>query len=354
MPAFGAGSGGSLGVPDIAAVLIYLKTWAGVNATSALVATMPGAGRDLFVRNCTGCHGENGDRVAGVQLFSREFLTRETDAVLLQTITRGNAKGMPAWGQEAGGPLTGEQIQSLLEHLKASAQNSTPNTSAAPAGSANGASGSGAGSGVAASAELVAQGSDIFKGTCVMCHGETRDKVPTCRLTDPAFFNERGDATLINSITSGKGPMPAGGKEKGGPLSPDQVQAVLAYLKDAAGVRANPISQTGSAAAATGANKAGAVSTQAITAEAVAKGKETFAGRCVMCHGETRDRVPTCELANPAWLQGRGFDGIVKAVTDGKPPMMPTWGKEKGGLLATEEIKDVVSYLWDAAGLSKK
>ena len=77
-------------------------------------------------------------------------------------------------------------------------------------------------------------------------------------------------------------------------------------------------------------------------------------GRCVMCHGEARDKVPTCELANPAWLQQRGFDGIVKAATDGKPPMMPAWGKEKGGPLSPEEIKNVVSYLWDAAGLNKR
>ena len=193
---------------------------------------MPGQGQELFLRNCVGCHGESGDRVPGVQLLSKEFLQHKTDAVVLQTIARGNAKGMPAWGRDAGGPLTSEQIQSVAEFLKSSAR-----STAAPAGN----------------------------------------------------VGENGAAD-------------------------------------------EPI----------------------ISAQVVAQGKTLFSGRCAACHGESRDKVPTCQLADPAWLQGKSFAGVVQDTSEGKPPMMPAWAKEKGGPLLADEIKSIVAYLWDAAGLNKR
>ncbi len=342
MPAFGTSSGGSMGVPDIASLLIYMKTWAGLNATSAMASTgMVGQGRDLFTRNCTACHGAGGDRVPGVKLLSKEFLERETDGVLLQTITKGNAKGMPAWGVEAGGPLTQAQIQSIVGFLKSSA--------VAASGSAQASTSAPTSSDVVISItqDTVKRGREIFMGTCAACHGETRDKVPTCRLAEADFLKQRGDATLVESITLGKGPMPAWGLVKGGPLSPDDVKVVLAFLKNAAGMGTFQ-----EAPAPPPSTPAPSVSSPALSSELVAKGKDLFKSTCAMCHGETRDKVPTCQLANKEWLQNKGFDGVVKDATEGKPPMMPAWGKDKGGPLSAEQIKAIVTYLWDAVGLT--
>ncbi len=344
MPAFGTGAGGTMGVPDIASLLIYMKTWAGLNATSALApAGLPGTGRDLFLRNCTACHGESGDRVPGIKLLSKEFLSRETDQVLLGTITRGNAKGMPAWGTEAGGPLSSGQIQTILDFLRSSAVSEAV-TSLAPGQAVS--SGAGASSGGAAPAEVVvsvtqatvARGKEIFTSPdkCIMCHGETRDKIPTCKLADGQWLKDKTDATLVQSIIFGKGAMPAWGQAKGGPLNPEDVKAVVAYLKNAAGIAAIE------ASAGAGAP---------VTAGLAAKGKEIFMGTCIMCHGETRDKVPTCKLADSDWLKAKTFDGVVSAITNGKPPMMPTWGKAKGGPLSDDDIKAVATFLWEEAGL---
>ncbi|MBI4201287.1 MAG: c-type cytochrome, partial [Chloroflexi bacterium] len=336
MPGFGTTAGGSMGIPDIASLLTYLKTWAGISATSALASpTLFGQGKDMFLRNCTGCHRETGDGVPGVRLLSKEFLARETDEVVLQTITRGNAKGMPAWGVEAGGPLTQAQIQSILDFLKSTAVSeavSAPGANQGPLTAEPTPTVS-----VPMSQQAIDRGREIFlKGTCTTCHGETRDKIPTCKLAEADFLRSQGDATLINSITFGKGAMPAWGLVKGGPLSPDDVQAVVAFLKNAAGL---------------GAVEETSPSNSAPSVDLVAKGKTLFTNTCAMCHGESRDKITTCKLADPEWLKAKGFDGVIKDATEGKPPMMPAWGKAKGGPLSPADILAVVTYLWDSAGL---
>ena len=354
MPGFGVSQdSGSMGVPDIAALLAYIKTWAGVNSTSALVGPAQGGqggqGGTLFLQNCAGCHGAAGDGVVGIRLLSSEFLNRETDAVLLRTITQGNAKGMPAWGKEVGGPFSQAQIQSILAYLKASAVSDKPDspvvdadpTDTEPAG----------GFSVSITKETVANGKEIFMGTCVMCHGEARDKVLTCPLPDPSFLQERGDETLIQSITFGKGPMPAWGAEKGGPLSTADVESVVAFLKNAAGIGEIQDSPSGDVPAA--GDDITPSDDPALSAVAIANGKEIFMGTCVMCHGETRDKVLTCPLPDPSFLQERGDETLIQSITFGKGPM-PAWGAEKGGPLSTEDVKSVLAFLKDAAGLGKK
>lgn len=343
MPAFGASAGGTMSITEIASLLAYIKSWAGVSATSALIALGTGGeGRDIFLKNCAACHGDGGDRVPGIKLLSTEFLARETDAVLIDTITQGNAKGMPAWGDEAGGPLTRAQIETVVDFLKTAAVSEVARVPGDRQQSNSAPPQQGNSSDLASlSQEAVAHGKEIFTSTCVACHGETRDKIPTCRLADPEFFAERGDQALMDSVTFGKGAMPSWGAENGGPLSPEDVQDVLAYLKDAVGLGAT--SENGQAQTQEPLASAG----PALTTEIISQGKEVFMGTCAACHGETRDKIPTCQLANGEWLEGRGFDGIVTAITDGKPPAMPAWGAS----LSQDEIIAVANYLWDAAGL---
>ena len=334
MPGFGRAKGGSFGIPETAAMLAYLKSWAGLRASAALAGPeQVGTGRDLFVRNCTPCHGETGDKVPGVQLKSQDFLRFQTDRVVRQTIVQGNSKGMPAWGQASGGPFNDEQIDAILQFLKSSA---TPGTqAAAPASAPSAAVG---GSGGQASAALVTKGKEIFTKNCVACHGESRANIPTCKLADKDWLSQKGDKGLVDAITNGKPPtMPTWGKSKGGPLGDDEIQAVAAFLKDAAGISAG-----GAAAAA-----APAASGSAASPVLASKGKEIFSKNCVACHGETRDLQPTCKLADKDWLAQKGDDGLFNAITKGKTgTIMPPWE----GKIAPDDIKSIVAYLKEAAG----
>ncbi|MBI2887248.1 MAG: c-type cytochrome [Chloroflexi bacterium] len=363
-PAFGRAKGGSFGIAETAALLAYLKSWAGLRATAALAGPeQVGTGRDLFVRNCTPCHGETGDKVSGVQLKSKDFLSFRTDRVIRQTIVQGNAKGMPSWGQSNGGPFADGQIDAILQFLKSAA---TPGAQALPpaAGAGEAAGGSAAGLGQA-SAALVSMGKEIFTKTCVACHGETRDKVPTCKLADKDWLSQKGDKGLVDAITNGKPPMmPTWDKAKGGPLGDDEIQAVAAYLKDAAGLKggataAAPASGGGDstpsaspgAAAAPAAPSAVAGSLVALsdsTTPSIAVGKEVFTKNCVMCHGADGMNQPACRLGSKEWLQNMSEEGLRARITTGKPASgMPTWGKSKGGPLGDNLITAVMMYLYD-------
>jgi len=122
MPGFGKETAGSFGIRETAAALTYLRTWAGFKATSAIAGPAPsGKGKDLFASNCAPCHGANGDKITSAPLMSSGYLKSQTNAVLVQTIARGNPKGMPAWAKSAGGPLDDPQIKSILEYLTSSA-----------------------------------------------------------------------------------------------------------------------------------------------------------------------------------------------------------------------------------------
>lgn len=350
MPGFGRAKGGSFSVLETAALLAYMKSWAGLSATSALAgAGVGGEGKDLFARNCVPCHGDGGDKVPGVRLKSADFLQSRTDSVLLQTITDGNAKGMPAWGKSAGGPFTVEQTRAILDYLKSSAgatsapvkaETSSPSTTEARPLSSD----------LAAQA---AKGKEVFTKNCVACHGETRDKMPTCKLTDKDWVAQKGDEGLTNSITNGKGPMPAWGKAKGGALSDDDIKSVVAYLKQAVGLGGG--AGVGAAATGTGAS----VPTGAPTATAVDEprivptadiGKELFFKNCTACHGEDGLRVKQCPLGSRAWLNNTSEESLRARITGGKPAAgMPTWGKVKGGSLSDSQISAVMLYLSAAA-----
>lgn len=346
MPGFGRAKGGPFGIPETAALLAYLKSWAGLSATSALTGPeQAGAGRDLFLRNCTPCHGESGDRVPGVQLKSPAFLSRETDVVLKRNITQGNAKGMPAWGQVNGGPFSEAQIDAILQYLKSSAGLAAQ--TAAPAAGGPSSAGGAAGDVIPMSAAAVSKGKDVYTKNCVACHGEMRDQIPTCRLADKDWLSQKGDAGLVQATTNGKPPMmPAWGKSKGGPLADDDIKAVAAYLKDAAGLG-------GAASAAPTSSAPPAAAPPAVSLTAVldgpatpALGKEIFTKNCVMCHGADGMLQPNCRLGSKEWVMNMGEDGLRSRIGNGKPVLgMPSWGQSKGGPLNDNQITAIIMYL---------
>ncbi|MBI2952732.1 MAG: c-type cytochrome [Chloroflexi bacterium] len=328
MPGFGPSKGGTFQASQIGAILAYLKSSAGLPADTALIGPEKASqGRDLYINSCAGCHGEGGNKVAGANLRSPEFLGARSDEALQRQISQGNTRGMPAWGQASGGPLSPAEIKSLVDYLRGVAETSPPAGDAPPAPPAQ------------AGDSVVARGKDIFTKSCTVCHGAARDLLPSAKLADASWLQQRGDAAMAQSIANGKGAMPAWGKEKGGQLSQDDIAAVLAYLKSAAGVSA---STTNNPPAVPGNNSA------AGPGGITAKGKEIYAKYCGTCHGENRSTMPTAKLGDADWLQQRGDNALSQSIANGKE-LMPAWGKEKGGPLSPDDIAAVLAYLNEAA-----
>lgn len=90
-----------------------------------------------------------------------------------------------------------------------------------------------------------------------------------------------------------------------------------------------------------------------ISAAMVTKGKDLYKGRCLMCHGDNGNKITTAQLDKPEWLQSKSFDGMIKSISEGKPPLMPAFNNEKGGLLSPDDIQAIAGYLWDTAILKQ-
>ena len=83
------------------------------------------------------------------------------------------------------------------------------------------------------SSPVPADAEATFSGTCALCHGADGRGTPTWRakgqpdFTSAKFQNSRSDDQLFNSISNGKGSMPAW-KEK---LSGDEIKALIRKVR---------------------------------------------------------------------------------------------------------------------------
>jgi len=73
------------------------------------------AGEPLWVATCSSCHGSSGQGVDAPALNSQQFLTIASDDQIFSIVSSGvPGTEMVAYSQRFGGPLTSEQIASLV------------------------------------------------------------------------------------------------------------------------------------------------------------------------------------------------------------------------------------------------
>lgn len=121
----------ALSAEEIAQLAAFLQNWDAI-ASAGLALTPPepvridlqnpdevlAYGERLFATACAVCHGENGSGGTGSALNSQQFLTRQTDAQILQTILNGGHRPnsvMPAFGDR----LTMVEIEALVDYIRA-------------------------------------------------------------------------------------------------------------------------------------------------------------------------------------------------------------------------------------------
>jgi mono/diheme cytochrome c family protein len=75
-------------------------------------------GAALFLKNCTPCHGNQGQGVSGLPLRNNLFIQTAGDQSIFDTIANGrpNTK-MPAWLSSNGGPLSSTEITAVVSYL---------------------------------------------------------------------------------------------------------------------------------------------------------------------------------------------------------------------------------------------
>ena len=158
----------------------------------------------LYQQNCSGCHGDNGRGGAAIPLNNPTYLA-VAGAQNLSTVTAKGMTGtmMPAFAQSAGGMLTDQQVDALVQGMLREwgrpsdfASTGLPSYSATTAGNA-------------------ADGEKAYANACASCHGTDGTGVKpgtgtsgqqgatTHSIVDPSYLTLVSDQNLRSYVIAG-------------------------------------------------------------------------------------------------------------------------------------------------------
>ena len=168
----------------------------------------------LYTQNCSACHGENGSGGPAIDLANPKYLGLVDDASLKRWITNGMpGTQMPAFGESAGGFLTPQQVDTLVDGMRS--RWAEQKVQAMPSYSSS----------VTGNAE---QGHQIFQVSCSSCHQQGQQKI-----TDTSYLALVSDQSLRTIVIAGR---PDIGQPDSRQVRPDQpltdqdVSDIVAYL----------------------------------------------------------------------------------------------------------------------------
>lgn len=183
-------------------------------------------GARLFSENCEVCHGENGTGRVGATL-SKDWPSIRPDLAVENTIRSGvEGSVMPAWSMENGGPLTDDEIESLVLYILSWETGGLELISPIPSPTARPA--------ITPVPEVQGDpnnGAVLYDQNCAMCHGVDGQGRVGATL-DRVWTSIRPDLSVGNTIRNGVvgSVMPAWSVENGGPLSEGEIDDVVAYI----------------------------------------------------------------------------------------------------------------------------
>jgi cytochrome c oxidase cbb3-type subunit III len=187
----------------------------------------------------------------------------------------------------------------------------------------------------------------LYSQNCAGCHGANGQLGPAPPLNDAIFLAIVSDGVVGNVIARGRPgtPMPAFAKDKGGPLTNVQINALAAGIKPRWGAPeklhdlAPPY--TAAAIASTGSK---------------IKGARVFAGACAPCHGSVgeggeTDKGRVGAICDPVFLALISDQALRRYAITGRPDLgMPSYADKTGRSenyqpMTSETIEDLVAFL---------
>jgi cytochrome c oxidase cbb3-type subunit 3 len=207
----------------------------------------------LYTQNCAGCHGAGGRVGAARPLNDPLYLAFVTDDALRQAISRGRAgTNMPAFSEAAGGHLTDQQIELIVNGMRANwskpddfkgidlprysvdetATTSGPTSSLTPNPSPKG-RGENNIPVQTSQTDDAPRGAATYKTYCASCHGTTGDGGSAGSIVDPNFLNLVSNQGLRTTVVVGRadiGKPDWRGNIPGHPMSAQEIDDVVAWL----------------------------------------------------------------------------------------------------------------------------
>lgn len=182
----------------------------------------------LYKSNCSACHGENGKNGPSIALNNPVYLAVASDETMRNdTINGGPGELMPAFGRSAGGLLTADQVNAIVQGIRQRwakpamlAGVTLPPYAASHPGDA-------------------AAGAQVYAQACARCHGAAGAQGATTKpgsagaITNPVYLSLISDQGLRSQVIAGRPDlkMPDFRNDiPGHPLTDAQITDVVAWL----------------------------------------------------------------------------------------------------------------------------
>jgi mono/diheme cytochrome c family protein len=269
------------------------------------------SGNDLFLQNCSMCHGEKGEGGIGLPLNNPDMLSVASDRLITRTLLFGrNTAGMPAWpGYNAG------ELSNLLSFIRTW----------------------GNGPEIDPSIELPA--GDTKKGDlqyhylCSRCHGEFGEGDTGPAILTRDFLDLVSDYFLYETISGGRTHTAMFGWTEDvqgeGKLDRQGISDIISYMRQKGEAERDYIYQ--------GSNPGNAL-----------KGKELFLANCAACHGEQGRGIKAPALNNQEFLSTFSNGYLFATLSIGRSGTpMPSWGSGSKDYpsLTSSQRKDIAAYI---------
>jgi mono/diheme cytochrome c family protein len=177
----------------------------------------------LYARNCSGCHGSNGQGGAAIGLGDPVYLAIADDATIRRVTANGVAgTSMPAFAQSSGGMLTDDQIDVIIHGIRTRwAKPDALRGTDAPPYAAQGPADP-------------KRGADVYGNYCSSCHGAAgRGGKRASSIVDGSYLALVSDQGLRTTVIVGRRDLGAPdwrGDVAGKPMSPEDVSDVVAWI----------------------------------------------------------------------------------------------------------------------------
>jgi cytochrome c oxidase cbb3-type subunit 3 len=208
------------------AVSLVVTAACGTRNPAEVAVTRPNRIMDfsfLYARNCSGCHGPNGQGGAAIGLGDPVYLAIADDATIRHVTADGVAgTSMPAFAQHSGGMLTDDQIDVIVSGIrtrwaKPDALRGANAPSYATQGSGD-----------------PQRGADVYRTYCSSCHGAAgRGGKRASSIVDGSYLALVSDQRLRTTVIVGRrewGAPDWRGDLQGKPMSPEDVSDVVAWI----------------------------------------------------------------------------------------------------------------------------
>lgn len=180
----------------------------------------------LYEENCEVCHGPRGQGRVGATL-NEAFAAIQPDVAVREAIANGvPGSFMPPWSQENGGPLTGVEIDALVDYVLSLQSGEPPVAAPAPTNTARPL--------ITPVPEVEGdpnEGAVLYDENCAMCHGANGQGRVGATLSQD-WPSIRPDIAVKSAIENGVPGsfMPPWSEEEGGPLSEGQINDLVAFV----------------------------------------------------------------------------------------------------------------------------